>query len=241
MLVRPRSQTISLAITDPNGGGLTSYKPDRIDYFSYLTPASATSTTAVRPHRPTSVKTCAGTEQRSEYVTTARIDALHKVLFGGSAESAPPPGRCSSAAIPHDAQWVKRAWPRTATTSAYTPLLLAADDAPVRERHVDAGRPTDQRRDEPAAAAACRRGRERPGGRHLPARHWASTEAPVAGGCYDPAVTAAAEERGNAGVLMPTTVADRFDVRVAVCARHGEANCQRYPDGSTAGRPAPCW
>lgn len=77
---------------DQDGNIDVGYKPNDIDYFGYFDSFKCyeydnTSTDVFRPTSTTTDKTCAGALEWSgdflNYVTTARMDAIRKVLYGG--------------------------------------------------------------------------------------------------------------------------------------------------------------
>src|SRR5688572_650729 len=74
--------------SDLNGGGIdVGYKPFAIEYFGYFDSYKCYTHDGAKfvPQSVTTDKTCSGQWSGDwlNWATTARIDALHKVLFGG--------------------------------------------------------------------------------------------------------------------------------------------------------------
>jgi type IV pilus assembly protein PilY1 len=220
--------------SDLDGDGLvdTRYKPASIDYYGYFDSKKCYVYSSGRfdPVQTTSNKQCnsgSNTEQWSgdflNYLTTARIDALRRVLYGGSRYlDEAVSGKLSSgrvvlqrAYIPQDAH----AWGKQYTSiavdgydlSRYAP---AAWQPASGERTLFANVTIGTETDAPLLRVV-----------KVPSSvsiwNWLSKERPVAGNSYN---------AGNGDVSISPS---NLNVRVRVCdASFPEDNCKKYSDGS---------
>ncbi len=240
--------------SDLNGDGVLdlTYKPAEIDYFGYFdsfkcytydagagrfTPASATTN-----------KQCSGSWSGDwlNYVTTARIDALRKVLYGGFRRvDTSNDTVLERSHIPHDAHsWVKEyrgAALEGYDITQYTPLAapaanrshLFANLTPMAQASwADNGPDTN-----PPQLRVAQNVAAQTDGSQTRAINWASTESPVAGYCYSRNGQNDGRCAGQGGSGVPvdanSTAFNTYTVRVQVCvAGLLEANCRRYPDGN---------
>ena len=222
--------------SDLDGDGLvdTRYKPASIDYYGYFDSKKcyvySNSNGRFDPVQTTANKQCnsgSNTAQWSgdflNYLTTARIDALRRVLYGGSRYlDEAVSGKLGSgrvvlqrAYIPQDAH----AWGKQYTSiavdgfdlSLYAPASwLPAGGERTLFANVTIGTETN---------APLLRLVKVPSTVNI--WNWVSKERPVAGGNYDIG-------KGNVSI-NPTD----FYVRVRVCdASFPEDNCKKYSDGS---------
>jgi type IV pilus assembly protein PilY1 len=203
------------------------YKPTQINYYGYFDSLKCYeySTTNLR-FNPTSIagaaKTCAGTNEWSgdflNYLTTARIDALRKVLYGGyrSTDSATETV-LERTLLPQDAH----SWGKEYTSVAidgydirqYTPLNLPSTAGNTTRRHFFANT-TLFGTTEPLLRVLQNRTE------HI--WNWVSIERPVAG---------ARMNHGGTGTVISPAPTD-YSVRVAVCVSgYEESNCQQYTGG----------
>ncbi len=216
------------------------YKPASIDYYGYFDSFKCYTHDGTRfnPVRATgAVKTCGGASEWSgdflNYLTTSRIDALRKVLYGGMRSSDPTAANgvtiLERSEIPQDAH----SWGKEYTSVAvdgynirnYTPYALPA----ANTRHLFANTT-------PLPASGSYNYSEPPLLRILPNQgsvtyqsvlqpvhiwNWVSIERPVAG--------TRIMHGGNGPVVTPTDLI----VRVRVCAPGLlESNCRQYPSGN---------
>ena len=127
------------------------YKPATIDYYGYFDSFKCYDVRLrqrrFNPSTETDDKTCAGADEWSgdflNYLTTSRIDALRKVLYGGYRSTDTGDRRCSSAATSRRTRTAGArntpASPSTATTSGTTRrsrcrLPARATCSPTRHR-----------------------------------------------------------------------------------------------------------
>jgi len=211
--------------SDLDGDGVldTKYKPDLITYYGYFDSHKCYQyiNNRFEPFAKTSNKKCSGSWSGDflNYVTTARIDALRKVLYGGyrSTDSATET-ILERTAIPQDAH----SWGIEYTSpeqdgfqiSEYTPLNLPLPGT----RHLFANTTLLNSSDQtPRLRIAA----------NQPYRiwEWVSIERPVA----DSQVATGNNQR----VTISDAITD-YIVRVKVCvANIGiEDNCRAYPNGS---------
>ncbi|MGL6046960.1 MAG: hypothetical protein ACRC02_10900, partial [Vogesella sp.] len=220
--------------SDLDGDGLvdTRYKPASIDYYGYFDSKKCYVYSSGRfdPVQTTSNKQCnsgSNTEQWSgdflNYLTTARIDALRRVLYGGSRYlDEAVSGKLSSgrvvlqrAYIPQDAH----AWGKQYTSiavdgydlSRYAPTAWQPASG---ERTLFANVTIGTETDAPLLRVV-----------KVPSSvsiwNWLSKERPVAGNSYN---------AGNGDVSISPS---NLNVRVRVCdASFPEDNCKKYSDGS---------
>ncbi len=195
--------------------------PYKIDYYGYFDSFKCYtySSGVFVPHSVTPNKQCSGqwSGDYLNYLTTTRIDALRKVLYGGlrstdtSSETV-----LERSHVPQDAHsWGKEynGLSDGYDISRYTPLSLPS----ANRRHLFANTTplTSNGYNEP------------PRLRFLENRtnriwNWVSRERPVAGDLID----------GGGGVSLTTHTNDLY-VRVRVCVEGLlEPNCQRYPSGN---------
>jgi type IV pilus assembly protein PilY1 len=226
MLVMSRDHTLFYEAyndaSDLNGDGVidVGYKPGEIDYFGYFDSYKCYTYSSDRfnPTGTTNTKRCSGAWSGDflNYLTTSRIDALRKVLYGGrrSTDSASLTV-LERSYIPQDAHSWGKEYESIARDGYdirdYTPLGLPNSNT----RHLFAN--TTLRTD----------ANQHPLLRVLQHRtqriwDWVSIERPVAGG----------QVLDSSGSRINVTPTD-YRVRVEVCdASMPEANCKRYPDGN---------
>src|SRR6187551_2114872 len=237
--------------SDLDGDGTldVGYKPGSIDYYGYFeTDRCYTYASGIySPSSSTSTKKCAGAEEWSgdwlNYMTTSRMDALRKVLYGGLRYiDTDTDTVLQRAYVPSDAHsWGKEY--SDATTDGYdirdyTPLDLPA----AGRRHLFANTTLTSDGNETMAANSAVNGWKPPRFRYLLNRQnriwdWVSKEVPVAAGSIDNSRVGG----GSADGLTSgsgNTDAVNFTVRVRVC-RDGDygvkSNCKVY--GSTHAKP----
>src|SRR6266446_1085942 len=218
------------------------YKPSQITYFGYFDSFKCYTYNGTNgrfvPASVTTSKQCTGQWSGDwlNYVTTARIDALRKVLYGGRRSTDTGTTTVLERShIPQDTHsWVKEYTSITADgydIATYTPLAvpivgnrhLFANVTPmIQTSWVDNGPSTNppllrvvQNLIPPYNRAA----------------NWASVESPDAGACAGIATNdGQCTGHGGTGVLL--TIAD-YNVRVEVCKTSLlETNCQSYPNGN---------
>jgi type IV pilus assembly protein PilY1 len=240
--------------SDLNGDGVTdvTYDPTRIDYYGYFDSGKCYSYSSgdgrFNPTSTTANKQCAGSSEWSgdflNYLTTSRIDALRKVLYGGfrrvdtSSETV-----LERTHIPQDAHsWVKEY--RGSGTSGYDIALYSPLGEPESGKahllaNVSLMLTTSWTTNDPVSSPPLLRVAENVSGPQNRAWHWASTESPVAGACYGrDAGTNDGRCTGQGGTGQPiasnSSSFTDYTVRVAVCVDEDslEANCQQYPDGN---------
>ncbi len=212
--------------SDLNGDGELDlkYKPTQIDYFGYFDSYKCyTYNNGVFvPQGVTANKKCSNQWSGDflNYLTTARIDALRKVLYGGyrSTDGTGASGITilERTHIPQDAHsWGKEysGLSDGYDIREYSPLALPTDS----RRHLFANTTprTDNRYAEPPRLRFLLNRTNR-------VWNWVSKEQPVAGDSID----------GGGGVSLTLHTNDLY-VRVQVCVPNLlEPNCQRYPDGN---------
>ena len=235
--------------SDLDGGGIdVGYKPG-IEYFGYFDSHKCYTHDGTKfvPQSVTADKTCSSQWSGDwlNWATTARIDALNKVLFGGFR-------RTDTAAqtvlerthIPHDAHsWVKEY--RSAADNGYdiadyTPLSAPTSGLTHLFANVSLMYTSSWTTNNSVASPPLLRVAQNVAGANNRAWNWASTESPVAGACYgrdggnDGRCAGASNDAGS-GVLLTsnTTAFNDLPVRVEVCvAGMLETNCRRYPNGN---------
>jgi type IV pilus assembly protein PilY1 len=214
------------------------YKPNHITYFGYFDSFKCysydTSNNRFVPQSITSNKQCSGLWSGDwlNYVTTSRMDALRKVLYGGrrSTDSSSTTV-LERSHIPQDAHsWAKE---YTSITndgydiSQYTPFAVPT----TGNRHLFANVTlmlqtawTDN------APNSTNRPRLRVAlNQPYTAANWASVESPDSGACAS-TNDGQCSGHGGSGVLLPIT---DYLVRVQVCTTGLlESNCQQYPNGN---------
>lgn len=202
--------------SDLNGDGVldVGYKPDEIDYYGYFDSNTCYSYTGgvFRPSADAIDKKCSGAWSGDflNYLTTARIDALRKVLYGGKRSTdSTAETILERTHIPQDAHsWGKEYDPATAgyDISDYAPLANPSSG----RRHLFAN--TTLRGD--SAQRPLLRIVQNSNARIW---NWVSKERPVAGSQID-----------TVGTVYPTD----YTVRVEVCdSSYLEDNCRQYPNG----------
>jgi type IV pilus assembly protein PilY1 len=206
--------------SDLNGDGVLDirYKPDEIDYFGYFDSYKCYDyeNGVFEPKSVTTNKKCSNQWSGDflNYLTTARIDALRKVLYGGyRSTDTGDTTILERTHVPQDAHsWGKEynGLSDGYDIREYSPLSLPASG----RRHLFANTTprTANGYDEPPLL------------RYLTDRtqriwNWVSKEAPVAGTSIE-----------GGGSVTPTDLI----VRVRVCVEDVglEANCRRYPNGN---------
>ncbi len=246
--------------SDLNGDGVVdiTYKPGEIDYYGYFDSFKCYTYTAgvFVPAGTTANKQCTGQWSGDwlNYMTTSRIDALRKVLYGGFRRT---DGATTTilerSHIPHDAHsWVKEYRSAAAEgyqISQYTPLaeptlgrthLFANVTLMLQTSWANNG-PTPG--DLPANNPPFLRVAQNVNAQQLPvigptrAWHWGSTESPVAGACYsrNGANDGRCSGQGGSGVTVATnaTALTDYIVRTQVCVDGLlETNCRGYQDGN---------
>jgi type IV pilus assembly protein PilY1 len=253
--------------SDLNGGGIDiGYKPS-IEYFGYFDSYKCYThdTAKFVPTVVTTDKTCAGALEWSgdwlNWATTARIDALSKVLFGGRRSTDTSTMTVLERThIPQDAHsWVKEY--RSIALDGYdiddyTPYVEPTAGLTHLFANVTLMRTTSWTTNTATNYPPMLRVAENvarnpdllavdPGNR---AWNWASTEAPVAGGCYGrdggndgrcAAATGGAEIGTGVLLSLNTTSFVNLPVRVEVCVTTValptellEDNCRQYPSGN---------
>jgi type IV pilus assembly protein PilY1 len=236
--------------SDLNGDGVldVGYKPAVIDYFGYFDSRKCythNGTRFVPAGAAGASKTCSGQWSGDwlNYVTTARIDALHKVLYGGfRRDDTSSLTVLERAHIPHDAHsWVKE-YRGTAEDgydiSQYTPLGIPTSGKTHLFANVTLMLNTSWVNNGPATSPPLLRVAANVNGANNRAWHWASTESPVAGACYgrDGGNDGRCTGQGGSGVLLSANTSSFTDyhVRVEVCVSGiEETNCRRYPSGNS--------
>jgi type IV pilus assembly protein PilY1 len=215
----------------PNGtGGF------KIDYFGYFDSFKCYTYAGgvFSPSSKTTDKKCGGSAWSGDflnYVTTSRIDALRKVLYGGYRNSDPATGAVilERAYIPQDAHSWGKEYRSVAADGYNIADYTAGLTAPTAGKYILFANTT---------LATSIGGTTNPGGAPLMrvmanSTHrvweWLSKEAPVAGGeCATPGSWTSA--------ACDITPVD-YTVRVEVCKSGTvpsllEANCKQYPNGS---------
>ena len=225
--------------SDLNNDGVIDiqYKPSQIDYFGYFDSFKCYTYDGTNgrfvPASVTSNKQCSGQWSGDwlNYVTTARMDALRKVLYGGKRST-----DTSTTTVlershsPQDAHsWVKE-YTSVANDgyniASYTPLAVPL----VGTRHLFANvtlmLQTSWTSNGPSTNPPLLRVALN---QIYKAFNWASVESPDSGACAS-ASDGQCTGHGGSGVLLPIT---DYTVRVEVC-KTGllEPNCQRYPNGN---------
>jgi type IV pilus assembly protein PilY1 len=204
---------------DGDGDLDVGYKPDEIDYFGYFDPHKCYeySSNRFRPVSVTANKQCTGRWSGDflNYVTTSRMDAVRKVLYGGYRyQDTATTTILERAYIPQDAHSWGKEYESVARDgydiSRYTPYSVPAPGT----RHLFAN------------TTILNTGSGEPRLRVLlsqPNRiwEWVAIERPVAG-----------TEVVTAGVRINVSPTD-FTLRVEVCnASMPEVNCKAYPSGN---------
>ncbi len=236
----------------------TSYKPDKIDYYGYFDSNKCYNYNGAEfiPVATTPNKQCAGQWSGDwlNYVTTSRIDALRKVLYGGFRRvDTATRTVLERAHIPHDAHgWAKEY--RGIAEQGYDIRLYTPLDLPVAGRTHLFGNLTPMppaqtvwtdngpNTNPPLLRIAPNVAPQSAPVAGAPTRpwHWASTESAVLTECYSqngqnlggcgtgrPALAASSLPSGALGGFV------QFLVRVEVCvAGMLEANCRLYPSGT---------
>lgn len=209
--------------TDLDGDGIIDihFKPS-IDYFGYFNPYFCYRYNNDRKRfdatGPSADKTCSGTWSGNflNYLTTSRIDALRKVLYGGyRSTDSENVTVLERAYIPQDAHSWGKQYTSVAVDgydiSRYTPYAKPTNG----HRHLFANTTLLNGNGEPLLRVALNQ--------NYYIWEWVSIERPVAG---DRVL------RGNNGPSIADAITD-FVVRVRVCNpnRGLSDNCQRYPNG----------
>ena len=240
--------------SDLNGDGVVdiTYKPGEIDYYGYFDSFKCYtySSGVFTPAGTTADKTCSGQWSGDwlNYVTTARIDALRKVLYGGFRQTdSATTTILERSHIPQDAHsWVKEYRGSAAEgydISLYTPLsepasgtthLFANATLMLQTSWVNNGPTTTAN---PPLLRVAQNVNGQTDGSTTRAWHWGSTESPVAGACYsrNGANDGRCSGQGGSGVTVATNATSFVDytVRVEVCvAGLLETNCRAYPNGN---------
>lgn len=245
--------------SDLDGDGVldTTYKPDQITYFGYFDSFKCYTHDGSKfvPQSATANKQCSGSWSGDwlNYVTTARIDALRKVLYGGFRRTDTATATVLERThIPHDAHgWAKEY--RGIAEEGYDIRLYTPLDLPALGRNHLFGNvtpmPSTQSswsengadtnppllRVAPNVAA-----QTSPVGAITRPWHWASTEAAVLSTCYSqngangggcgtgrPALSSSTAASGSIAGFQDLVV------RVQVCAAGLlESNCRLYPSGA---------
>jgi type IV pilus assembly protein PilY1 len=219
--------------------------PYKIDYFGYFDSFKCYTHngTYFVPARVTATKICGGANEWSgdwlNYATTTRIDALRKVLYGGTRTTdTGTQTLLSRSHIPQDAH----SWGKEYTSAAldgydirnYTPY-----SAPTTGRHLFAN--TTLMLDTAYTANWSRPPLLRIA-LNQPYRiwNWVSVEAPVAGKCVNDGRCQSAgggpgsdpQDAVGPGIQMPTDADLPVVVEVCKSATLLEPNCRRYPNGN---------
>jgi type IV pilus assembly protein PilY1 len=216
------------------------YKPDQITYFGYFDSFKCynydTTNKRFVPANGTTNKQCSGRWSGDwlNYVTTARMDALRKVLYGGrrSTDSSTTTV-LERSHIPQDAHsWVKE---YTSITndgydiSKYTPFAVPTGSNYHLFGNVTLMLNTSWTNNGPASSSPrLRVALNQP----FRAANWASVESPDTGACASTNDgRCAASPSGGAGVSLPIT---DYIVRVEVCKTGllEKDKCQQYPNGN---------
>lgn len=222
--------------SDLTGDGVpdVGYKPGEIDYFGYFdsykcyiySPPNDLGGRFI-PVRHTSDKRCPGPFWSGDwlnYLTTARIDALRKILYGGKrVVDSPTETVLERSFIPQDAHSWARDYESVARDgyhiNDYTPFSLPASGM----RHLFGNTTLRADRDDHPRLRVLQ---------DVPLRkwNWASIQRPVLG---DRVIEGTDGPRiGRDAPVENARVLD-FSVRVQVCvASMPEDNCQRYPSGA---------
>lgn len=211
--------------SDLDGDGTTDfkYKPNNIDYFGYFDSFKCYnySSGMFVPSSTTTTKKCSGNWSGDflNYVTTSRMDALRKVLYGGSRSTDSTSSTILRRSfIPQDAH----SWGKEYTSIAvdgydisdYTPLSLPA----AGRRHLFANTTLNSVASNPLMRVLQNETHR--------IWEWVSIERPVAGNNL---------VHGNPGnpSSVPVTPTD-YNVFVQVCVTGLlEDNCKAYSDGTT--------
>lgn len=236
--------------SDLDGDGTieTNFKPD-LTYFGYFNSDKCYTHDGSKFVPAGNVldaklRTCKGQWSGNwlNYVTTARIDALHKVLYGGyRSTDTKDETVLQRAHIPHDAHsWVKE-YRGTAAEgydiTKYTPLSQPSAGKTHLFANVTLMTSADWTTNGPASNPPLLRVAQNVNGPNNRAWHWGSTESPVAGICYarDDGTEGRCENHGGTGKRIDynSTLTD-YPVRVKVCAHEPEKDpsCRRYPSGN---------
>jgi type IV pilus assembly protein PilY1 len=237
--------------SDLNGDGTldVGYKPDSIDYYGYFDSRKCytydVAGTKFTPVSVTADKTCSGQWSGDwlNYVTTARMDALRKVLFGGFRRvDTATDTVLERTHVPHDAHsWVKEYRGIVEDgydISRYTPLALPSSGTTHLFANVTLMLNTLWSDNGPTATTnpPLLRVAQNVIGPNNRAWHWASVESPDAGACYGRDGTNDGQCTGHGGsgqeIAANSTLVD-YTVRVAVCVSGMlESNCRPYPNGN---------
>src|SRR6266446_2758109 len=216
------------------------YKPSQITYFGYFDSFKCYTHDGNKfvPASVTTNKQCSGQWSGDwlNYVTTARIDALRKVLYGGRRSTDTSTTTVLERShIPQDTHsWVKEYTSITADgydISQYTPLAVPI----VGNRHLFANVTpmiqTSWTDNGPSTNPPLLRVVQNLLPPYNRAANWASVESPDAGACAGTALNdGQCIGHGGTGVLL--TITD-YNVRVEVCKTSLlETNCQSYPNGN---------
>ena len=204
------------------------YKPDVIDYFGYFDSFKCYDYTSgiFVPSSATLTKKCSGNWSGDflNYVTTSRMDALRKVLYGGFRSTDDTSSTILKRAfIPQDAH----SWGKEYTSvpvdgydiSQYTPLSLPT----AGRRHLFANTTLTSASSNPLLRVLQNR----------PQRiwEWVSIELPVAGNEVIRGETAIPPQDPNERISVSPT---DYNVFVQTCvAGLEESNCKVYSDGTT--------
>jgi type IV pilus assembly protein PilY1 len=227
MLVLGRDHTLYYEAyndaSDLNGDGTpdVGYKPSQIDYFGYFDSDKCytydTGQTRFNPTSVTGDKTCSNAWSGDflNYLTTSRIDALRKVLYGGRRSS--DSGTLTvleRSYIPQDAHAWGKEYESVARDgydiSDYTPYSVPNSGT----RHLFANVSLNSDTSRPLLRVLLNRSQR--------IWEWVSIERPVAG-------SEVLDASGNRTTVSPTS----FRVRVQVCnSSMPETNCQPYPNGN---------
>jgi len=223
--------------TDLDNDGVVDigYKPSQITYFGYFDSYKCYTYDGSKfvPASVTTNKQCSGQWSGDwlNYVTTARIDALRKVLYGGRRSTDSSTATVLERThIPQDTH----AWAKDYTSvandgydiSQYTPLSVPTAGMRHLFANVTLMLQTSWTANGPATNPPLLRvSLNQP----YKALNWVSVEQVQAGACAG-ATDGRCSSHGGSGVEIPIT---DYTVRVEVC-KTGllEANCQQYPNGN---------
>ncbi|MEX2049861.1 MAG: PilC/PilY family type IV pilus protein, partial [Steroidobacteraceae bacterium] len=236
--------------SDLDGDGVLDigYKPTEIDYYGYFDSFKCYTHNGSEfvPAGSTANKQCSGQWSGDwlNYVTTTRIDALRKVLYGGFRRvDTDSRTVLERAHIPQDAHsWVKE-YRGTAidgyNISLYTPLGQPTSGKTHLFANATLMLQTSWTNNGPDTNPPLLRVAQNVNGPQNRAWHWASTESPVAGACYgrdagtnDGRCVGATTNPGPGRPIASNSSSfTDYAVRVEVCATGmTEPNCRQYPD-----------
>ncbi|HUF71501.1 MAG TPA: PilC/PilY family type IV pilus protein [Gammaproteobacteria bacterium] len=223
MLVMGRDHTLYYEAyndaSDLDGDGTpdVGYKPGQIDYYGYFDSYKCytydSSQNRFNPSSTTADKTCSGNWSGDflNYLTTSRMDALRKVLYGGRRSTDTDSLTVLQRSyIPQDAHSWGKEYQSVARDgydiSDYTPYSIPNSNT----RHLFANVSLNSDTSRPLLRVLLNRSER--------IWEWVSKERPVA---------------GNNTILSSSVSPTNFRVRVQVCnSSMIETNCQPYPDGN---------